>query len=298
MDLILEFLMFLYECYRKHNLEQQRVDVLVRQDEDGRRQLYSKTYFSRTITVLSFAIVSVIILSFTLPDKQCMERQYLSFNTVCQDCQVERCDYCFKAGINKCDWCETGYFFNGEICSKCDHMEDTITCTKCHEKGYCFECASGYRLVNQGGMRANCVTCNDANCDQCNTELGYCEKCLDGYYLDKNDYSCQPCGGACQKCDSQYKCTQCDEKVSELRDNQCVCKTWEFWYIDDSYKGNFKQCKCGKKFINVEGKCTDCPGIIEGCSSCVFGTKQDAANSYVYLGDQNIQHNEYNYLTC
>lgn len=84
--MILEFIMFLYEVYRKHNLSKQSVDIIVQYDEDKRRHLYSQRYFTVAISTLSFLIVLTMIVSLTLPPKECLPEQSLRFNTVCTDC--------------------------------------------------------------------------------------------------------------------------------------------------------------------------------------------------------------------
>jgi len=118
----------------------------VQLDEDKRRHLYSQRYFSLSISALSLVIVTALILSFTLPPKECYERQTLRFNTVCTDCQVDKCANCLESGISGCDRCEKGLFFNGEKCTDCDDFEDTVICAECSALNECTKCNLGYRL--------------------------------------------------------------------------------------------------------------------------------------------------------
>lgn len=69
LDLCLELVMYLYECYRKHHLSKQSIDVIVRFNEEKRRKVYSRRYFNTAITSVSIAIVPIIALSFVLPEK-------------------------------------------------------------------------------------------------------------------------------------------------------------------------------------------------------------------------------------
>jgi hypothetical protein len=197
-DVAFEFLIFLYECYRKHNLSKQSVDIIVTHDEEKKRKLYSDRYCKYSLISIGFTIASVLILSFTLPAKICLEQQALDFNTVCTDCELDRCLSCWDSGLSSCDTCEEGYYFNGQKCDKCDDQINTVICSACEKKNFCKECNSGYRLGPPGTQyEGQCLSCNDENCDVCNKEDGYCSKCRSGFYLDTFLYECKPCTGVC-----------------------------------------------------------------------------------------------------
>lgn len=125
--------MYIYECYRLHNLSKQSVDVIVRFNEEKRRKMYSKRYFNIAITSLSLAIVPIIALCVTLPPKNCLAKQSLLFNTVCTDCQLDGCADCSTTSFNKCGTCDAGLFYDAKVnrCSDCDDYEGSVICKEC-----------------------------------------------------------------------------------------------------------------------------------------------------------------------
>ena len=68
-DISLELFMFLYEVYRLRNLSKQSVDVVVRFSEEKRRAVYASRYFKLSSISYSVAVVAILVLSFTLPQK-------------------------------------------------------------------------------------------------------------------------------------------------------------------------------------------------------------------------------------
>ena len=81
-----------------------------------------------------------------------------------------------------CDECDDGYFFTDieKICvntNYCSEAKDNLNCKKCID---------GYFLSND---KKTCT--NEINCDEGDNETGFCNLCLNNFYLDKNDMKCK-----------------------------------------------------------------------------------------------------------
>lgn len=66
-DLLLEVFMLIFEVYKLHVLEKQTVDVVVRYSEEKRRAVYSKKFFTISISCLSVIFATTLGLTFYLP---------------------------------------------------------------------------------------------------------------------------------------------------------------------------------------------------------------------------------------
>jgi hypothetical protein len=82
-DLTIELVMFLYEVYRLHQLDKQSVDVVVRYSETKRREVFHKKYFKIAMAMLTASFIGILIMSMTLPQKDCLKKQGLLFSKVC-----------------------------------------------------------------------------------------------------------------------------------------------------------------------------------------------------------------------
>ena len=110
---------------------------------------------------------------------------------------------------NKCKTCETGYFpdSNGG-CSYTDNCEISY-------QGNCLKCIDEYILIGASNLEIKiCKSLNSEdlkNCEKINKEIGFCEKCIDDYYLGKGDKKCiktencyESSFGICKKCIKDY----------------------------------------------------------------------------------------------
>ena len=60
-DIMLEFVMFVYEMIKLHQLEKQGVDVIVKYSEQERRQKFAKKFACRTMTWLGVILLGVVM---------------------------------------------------------------------------------------------------------------------------------------------------------------------------------------------------------------------------------------------
>ena len=105
-DLILEFIMYLFELYKLNQLSQSSVDVVVRFSEKRRRRAFAQKYIARTATWLLLALIGIMICIIAVKEQKCDETQTMNWWRVCSDCQVENCSNC--SGSNDpthCDEC-------------------------------------------------------------------------------------------------------------------------------------------------------------------------------------------------
>ncbi len=93
----------------------------------------------------------------------------------CEDCNLER---------TLCVSCPMNYYpdLNGG-CSTTPHCALSY-------RGLCFECSSGYFLV-QNNLFCKPENSPDlANCETINRNTGFCDWCKEGYYLNSIDKKC------------------------------------------------------------------------------------------------------------
>lgn len=143
-------------------------------------------------------------------------------------------------------------------------MPGSVICKKCKAQGKCTECNQGFRLGIVGTPNeGKCLSCSDANCLECDTQVGVCRICKPGFYL--KDSECSPCNGNCLECDNADTCTKCDENkaVLDLSTGECLCKTEENYIADSD-----GICKCNSDYITVDGKCKSCSQVIPDCYQC------------------------------
>ena len=144
-DLVLEFIMYLFEVYKLNQLSQSSVDVVVRFSEKRRRRAFAYKYIARTGVWLLLALIGMMICLIAVKKQDCDEGQAMNWWRVCSTCQVENCLDCSTSGDpNQCDECKPGYFYDEElgVCGDCDNNPEIVKCAKC--TGYdseCTECA-------------------------------------------------------------------------------------------------------------------------------------------------------------
>ena len=119
-----------------------------------------------------------------------------------------------------CKSCEKGYFTDKN--GGCSY---TINCEISY-KGNCIKCINDYILIGKFDSEIKiCKSLNSEelkNCEKINIESGFCEKCLENYYLGKGDNKCikieycyESKFGICQKCKEGYYLDKKEEKYKE-----------------------------------------------------------------------------------
>ncbi|KAL4449711.1 hypothetical protein ABPG74_008084 [Tetrahymena malaccensis] len=168
--------------------------------------------------------------------------------TACQDnssliqgsCQqIPNCSI-INLTLGSCMQCSEGYYQNeSQQCLPCDP-----SCTTCIEGDICATCAPGYSFLKQSFICTKCdLYASTQNCASCvqSDQIIQCTKCLDGYYLNTINQTCQPCPDNCQRCAvqaDQIKCLVCTPDPNILQD--------------------------------VSGNCLSCRDQLPNCSSCVI----------------------------
>ena len=181
---------------------------------------------------------------------------------------------------NKCKTCETGYFpdSNGG-CSYTDNCEISY-------QGNCLKCIDEYILIGASNLEIKiCKSLNSEdlkNCEKINKEIGFCEKCIDDYYLGKGDKKCiktencyESSFGICKKCIKDYyydKIEDICKKQNGIFEN-CIqtIDSKKCDICDDNYFLD-EEGKCGKSnFCSKFGN----DGLCEKCVSGYYPSNYD-----------------------
>ena len=93
-DLLLEFIMYLFELYKLNQLSQSSVDVVVRYSEKRRRKAFSRIYITRTSIWMLLIFLGLVAASFLVSEQKCDGEQTMNWWRVCSDCEVENCMDC------------------------------------------------------------------------------------------------------------------------------------------------------------------------------------------------------------
>ena len=251
-------------------------------------------------------------LSLTLSDYIADKNHCIKFNPItklCIKCDLNiyspdeygGCKYAHKCeiGMNQCDQCNE----SGELCKKCIEgyfpnenggCSYTDNCEISYN-GKCLKCKEDYILIGQEESYYNndvikiCKSLNFGdlkNCDEVNKITGFCQKCKEGYYLNKGDRKCT----STENCyESVYDvCTKCNKNYYlDKSDNQCKNQSGIFEYCQESIDGktcdicddnyyfdenrnciSINFCKTPINLISCE-KCIDGYFLSEYKSSCV-----------------------------
>ena len=132
---------------------------------------------------------------------------------------------------------------NGKICEICDdyyHLTDDYRCMKTNfcsksEIFECKECKKGYYLAENKACSIS------ENCHETDFETGYCNNCLEGYYLDLRDRKCKS-----NKDDDNYN-------FCKIVDGICISCEEGYYLSEDNRCSTSKNCELSKK-----GICTYC----------------------------------------
>ena len=212
-------------------------------------------------------------------------------------------NYCVECdNINLlCETCEIGYFpdQNGG-CSYTDNCDISY-------HGKCLSCIEDYVLIGGNVIDTEleikfCKPLNSEdlkNCEKINIKKGFCEQCIEGYFLSKGDNKCikmehcyESIFGTCLKCIDGYYLDKKEEKcikqegifkncLQSIDSNTCdICK--ENYFLDE-------EGKCGKsnfcsKFDD-EGLCEKCfPGYYPSSYDNSCTTEKDCYYAYEEFG--------------
>lgn len=221
---------------------------------------------------------------FTFGDKADRKCKYCSDSEKCKSCSDENPDICLacNSGIlynGKCiDNCPDGTYYcvkddACKVCPEgCELCSAKTNCNKCKTglilfESQCIEnCPIEYVKVNGTCEKCGlgCATCCKSDHNKCKTCIeslvffnDRCvESCIEGSFLTTNSDGkiiCRSCPDTCKECDSNRKCTLCDDGLV-LLDGTCI-----------------DNCPVGK--VEIDGVCIDCGG--QNCDVC---TKRNIDN--------------------
>mmetsp|Transcript_14630 Transcript_14630/g.17477 ORF Transcript_14630/g.17477 Transcript_14630/m.17477 type:complete len:152 (-) Transcript_14630:390-845(-) len=135
---------------------------------------------------------------------------------------------------------------------------------ECSDSKTCTRCETG-RLLEDG----ICTGCSKNLCLRCDESTGTCARCKSGFYMESDGKTCSPCATGCAECSGPGACLQCDAiKHTRIEpvNGKCYCDQFNGWYPDDASGG--VDCKCLSDWLTVDGDCTTCQTVFQGCSSC------------------------------
>ena len=123
----------------------------------------------------------------------------------------------------------------------------------------CKTCPDSHILLNN-----ECKNKQIDNCISYDNKSNICVECEEGFYFNKDNYSCSSCPNNCKHCGSEngeLKCYSCDENYILSDDSNCSLKVSE---CNRSFNGYCILCNNG--MIN-DTKCISCNG--NGCKQCL-----------------------------
>ena len=176
---------------------------------------------------------------------------------------------------------------NGKFIN-CKETLDGINCEICDDDFY-------FDVEN------NCIACN-----YCSKGYYYkCDKCIEGYYLSEDTYSCTK-DMNCYSGDKDYGiCTKCKEGFYiDIKDGKCKSNKEDnnFKYC---YSSNNDLCdKCiYKTFLGKDNKCSFSPNCSESdnnntCIECIKNYHLDINNKCTNINKCIILDDEFNCIEC
>lgn len=151
-DIVIEMIIWFIELYLLHNLEKSGLKNVGTYSEQERRQRFAKRIMWGTIFWLIASGIGFMVVQFVVEAETCGQLQSIEWFSICSSCKVEGCLDCTFGGINKCDECDKGFYFDTENrkCTDCDAYENNRICERCDGPDICLECAKGYKLGQEG----------------------------------------------------------------------------------------------------------------------------------------------------
>ena len=141
-------------------------------------------------------------------------------------------------GKNNCYECD----INGKLCKTCEdnyYPDENGGCSytegcEFSYMGECLKCKNGYILIGRDRELKICKSLSldyYKNCQNINSETGYCNMCKDGYFLTRKDYKCikaenceESIFGNCVACSPGYYLNRKEDKCELKKANFTYCK--------------------------------------------------------------------------
>ncbi|OAF71400.1 hypothetical protein A3Q56_00828 [Intoshia linei] len=179
----------------------------------------------------------------------------------CNGC-IDNCLYCNKT--DTCIECRTHMYFKPKSDDEKSVCLDCLkNCKKCKNSQTCDECNQGYYYSTQDSEN-KCLSCPQ-NCISC-AKPTTCIQCKSQTFADYETGECFDCIKYCKYCNTNNKCTTCDNGfylISNLQEYECVANVLVLFII----KIKIKACP-----IN----CSTC--LEKNCFTCDFGYCLNEAN--------------------
>ena len=149
------------------------------------------------------------------------------------------CIECSKEDSNMCEKCEEGYY--PDEYGGCSYTKNCII----SERGKCLKCKEDYVLVGienyfkEGIKMCKSIFSEDLKfCEVINQNSGLCDKCIEGYYINKKDKKCS----TTENCDESIYgiCISCQyDFYLDKKDNICKKKEGNFVHCRESLNGEY-----------------------------------------------------------
>ncbi|CAK81878.1 unnamed protein product (macronuclear) [Paramecium tetraurelia] len=186
----------------------------------------------------------------------------------CQKCKQE-CETCLdatsctqcKLGSNliilpNCMNCNTGFYYQNGICSKCDPK--------------CIACF--------GSSKSECLSCSTGQILNTNNE---CQTCLSNQFIQNN--TCQDCQYNCQTCSDTQQCLTCTD--ARINAPFCVCQIGYYENIHKSCQPcNFRCSTCETSRDN----CLTCSGNRQNPPLCNCLNDSGSNDSSIWCTDCDV----------
>ena len=201
-------------------------------------------------------------------DKKCSYTKYCveSDNGVCLVCQEnyhlgldKRCinvDHCIYSNINsECIECEDKYYYdtNNKTCKIAN--DELLNCKSAIEGMSCDKCKDDFYLNRNDRLcYSNLEKNNFYKCAYSDSDVQFCESCIDGYYLGIEDFKCTTIDG-CLLSENENKCLKCDSKFYclDLKTGKCELN----YQIEKEEQIIYYMCNVTNKEGTACEKCLD-----------------------------------------
>ena len=205
--------------------------------------------------------------------KECKEGYYLSNG----DNKCTSIEKCFESSFNICKKCDKGFYLIKKE-NKCKEQIDIFDLCQQTLDGEIYEiCDDGFFFDNNG-------FCVNINFCEKRKNFEKCEKCIEGFFLSKEENSCTNTEN-CKNGDKEIGiCTECnDNYYHDYKDGKCKSNQEdnEFKYYKISENGIYKEC-INEYFLGEDFKCSNSPN----CSESENGICLNCVDNY-FLADNN-----------
>jgi hypothetical protein len=180
----------------------------------------------------------------------CIEGYHLGLDNLCTN--IEHCIY--SDTIDRCIECEDGYYFNKKT-NNCEEEEELFKNCKLSDGADCSECKRNYYLdLDNRTCIDNTQKGPFYKCAFGYTEEGYCNECIEGYYIGSLDMKCSLIED-CRISENENTCIECDEYLClDVKKGICVLN----YYIEKEEDIIYVNC------IKTNKEGTACETCMEG----------------------------------